>query len=235
MREHGEECWGFVIFRTCYRDEGAWQKFREYFAKVAETSVLHYNSGPLLWPSFRAVFVEDKALNGASNEELRMKFRKMRSTEQLPKGIRTTCFLVADPAVIEDPAAKMPYAPRYRFDLQATLDIRPEDPMVFIRAVDPDYEVEDDATSLDDKGDEVQTKQPAEEHGGNDLDGFKGEARLILPKVFDWLHEVCYDAEHEGNLAGHGGWQEIYAQTRSPPESWVLSYSSNTGGVSYSR
>jgi hypothetical protein len=135
MREHGEEYWGFVSYRTCYSDEGGWQKFREYFAKVSETSVLRYNSAPLLWPRFCAVFVEDKTLNGTSNEELRTRFRKMRTVdaagggEQLPQGIRTTCSLVVDAA------AKTPYVPRYRFDLQATLGIRPEDPTVLIRSV----------------------------------------------------------------------------------------------------
>lgn len=185
--------------------------------------MLHYNSGPLLWPKFRAVFV----LDGASNEQLCARFRKMRDGdgdggERLPKGIRTTCFLVADKAAIEDAAAKAPYVPRYRFHLQASLDVRPEDPMVFIRAVDPDYEAAaaDVAKQAqgevvgDDNGAEArngsiaraaytaETKQPAK-NGADEVDGFKGEATLMLPKVFDWLHDVCFITEHESGCYGY--------------------------------
>jgi hypothetical protein len=142
--EDGAECWGFVVFRTgCYDgDEGeaAWQKFREHFNKVTEASVLHWNSGLVLWSTFRAVFVEDKEeLDSASNEQLRARFRKMRDGDRgehlLPRGIRTGCFLVADRAVIENEATRTPYVPRYADDLKASVRMRPEDPVVYIRAV----------------------------------------------------------------------------------------------------
>jgi hypothetical protein len=197
------------------------EKFREYFAKVAETTVLHYNSGPLLWPRFRAVFIEDKeALDGASNE-LRARFRKMRNGdggEHLPKGIRTTtCFLVADKTVIEDAAAKAPCVPRYVDDLLASVDTRPGDPVVFIRAVDPDYNAaaqttvtkqlqgEDNVKGGEAKGDEVgtgsiakpvetpETKQSIKKEV-DEMRDFEGDATIMLPKVFDWLHHVCFVA-----------------------------------------
>lgn len=62
MLKHGllqddKDCWGFVVFRTgCYNgEEGtvAWKRFREHFELVAKTTILHYASGPELWPTFR--------------------------------------------------------------------------------------------------------------------------------------------------------------------------------------
>jgi hypothetical protein len=100
----------------------------------------------VLWSTFRAVFVEDKEeLDSASNEQLRARFRKMRDGDRgehlLPRGIRTGCFLVADRAVIENEATRTPYVPRYADDLKASVHMRPEDPVVYIRAVDPDFDV----------------------------------------------------------------------------------------------
>ncbi|KAK4119593.1 hypothetical protein N657DRAFT_650082, partial [Parathielavia appendiculata] len=123
LLEEGAEYWGFVVFRTgCYHgeeNEALWQRFRDHLLKVAETSVLHWYSGPELWPSLRIVFVEDKELKGASNEQLRIWFRKMRDRaggeQHLPKGIRTKCFLVADEAVIRSEAAQTPYTPRCKY------------------------------------------------------------------------------------------------------------------------
>ncbi|KAK4118226.1 hypothetical protein N657DRAFT_675669, partial [Parathielavia appendiculata] len=149
LLEDGAECWGFVVFRTgCYHgeeNEASWKRFRDHLLKVAETSLLNYYSGPELWPSLRIVFVEDKELEGASNEQLRIWFRKMRDgaggEQHLPKGIRTNCFLVADEAVIRSEAAQTPYTPRFRYMdvIEFGVEILDEDPVVYIRAVDPDY------------------------------------------------------------------------------------------------
>lgn len=50
------ECWGFVVFRTAgygtQQGEEAWRRFREYFETAVKAAILHYNSGPLLWPKF---------------------------------------------------------------------------------------------------------------------------------------------------------------------------------------
>jgi hypothetical protein len=83
LLEDGAECWSFVVFRTgCYDGEVgelAWQKFCEHFDKVAQVSVLHWNSGPELWPTFRAIFFEDKEeRDGVLDDDLRAMFRQMR-------------------------------------------------------------------------------------------------------------------------------------------------------------
>jgi hypothetical protein len=71
-----------VVFRTgCYSGEegqAAWTRSREHFELVAKTTILHYCNGPGLWPTFRTIFVEDKELNGASDDQLRSLFKKMR-------------------------------------------------------------------------------------------------------------------------------------------------------------
>ncbi|KAK3937494.1 hypothetical protein QBC46DRAFT_392626 [Diplogelasinospora grovesii] len=262
LLEDSAECWGFVIFRTgCYNGEegeAAWRKFREYFAKAAETSVLHWNSGPLLWPKFRAVFVEDKEeLDDASNEQLRARFRKMRDGdggEHLTKGIRTSCFLVADRAAIESEAAKMLYVAEYDDDLFASVYIRPEDPVAYVRAVDPDYEAPAAAAEEKKKeggkdeaeGDEAGTSDKAEpaataeakkeaEKEDDEMAGFKGEATVALPRVFDWLHYVCFSAERGISAAGldlREGWRAIYVQTKTP-EAWIRNLASNSGSLLY--
>ena len=233
LLEGGAECWGFVVFRTgCYgseEGEAAWQKFRQHFEKVAQTSVLHWNSGPQLWPTFRAVFVEDgEGLDGASDEQLRSRFKTMRDGEggdHLPKGMRTNCFLVADRAVIESEAVQTPYVPRYTDDIESTVRILPEDPVVYIRAIDPDYVVP------------VQGAMKKEETWGDDeeMRDFKGEATVALPPVFTWLHYVCFSAENGACTSGPKlriGWHDIHVQTRTP-EAWTRNFAPYSGGISY--
>jgi hypothetical protein len=213
---------------------------------VAESSVLNYNSGPELWPSFRAVFVETAELDGASVEDLRARFREMRQGDDFPKGIRTSCFLVADKEVIESEAAQVPYVPKYEMDMtERTVRIEPDDPVVYIRAVDPDNQ----ATVAAIGAQKEQGEGAKEEDDG--MAGFTGEATVALPRVFDWLHYVCFCAErgisNRSMIEHHNdqtwitgwapvdraeGWRTIHIQTRSP-KSWVRNWAPNTGSVEY--
>jgi hypothetical protein len=263
----GVECWGFVVFRTgCYgseEGEAAWRRFRDHFDKVAQTSVLHYNSGPELWPTFRTVFVDDdEALEGASDELLCARFRGMRDGDggkHLPKGIRTSCFLVADRAVIESEAATTAYVPRYSDDIEASVHILEEDPVVYIRAVNPDFEAragaaeekakkrEKDEVSGNGVGDGVRTSgtgPPAATAEGknnaerfhNEMASFHGQATVALPRVFDWLHFVCFSAERGFDIPsseGREGWHAIHVQTKTP-EAWMRNWAANSGGLRYS-
>ncbi|OIW23566.1 hypothetical protein CONLIGDRAFT_637531 [Coniochaeta ligniaria NRRL 30616] len=58
--------------------------------------------------------------------------------------------------------------------------------------------------------------------------GFKGEVTVALPRVFDWLHFICFNAERgidPGPSRPTGrGWRTIYMQTRRP-EAWVRNLS----------
>ncbi|KAH6842453.1 hypothetical protein B0I37DRAFT_381962 [Chaetomium sp. MPI-CAGE-AT-0009] len=261
LLEGGADCWGFALFRTgCYHGEegeAAWQRFRDYLPKVAATSVLHWNSGPELRLSLRVFFMEDKELEGASNEQLRARFREMRDEiggEHLPKGIRTNCFLVADEPVIKSEAAQAPYTPRYMDDSLMGVEILDDDPVVYIRAVDPDYvastapvertteggagEVPGDrATPTSSNSPSVSpadTNVTTEEE--DEMADFKGEATVALPRVFDWLHGVCFHAERgiTPTWDGRKGWQTIHVQTRRP-EAWIRNWSPNSGRMQYSR
>lgn len=258
LLKDGADSWGFLVFRTgCYNGEegeAAWRRFRRYFAKAAETMVLHWDSGPLLWPKFHAIFVEDKELDGASNEQLRTRFKEMRDGdggERLPKGIRTNCFLVADQAVIESEAAKTPYIVRY--DPPPSVHILPEDPVVYIRALDPDYEdttpeagdqndVEKDQEDQEEPAeaeprDEIGSDTAAQTEKLDEMVGFTGEVRVALPRVFDWLHCVCFNAERgtsRGDLCNRTGWHAIYVQTKVP-EAWERDHASYSGTVHYAR
>lgn len=207
--------WGFVVFRTGSYGGGpaadeAWRRFRGYFDSAAEAMILHYNSGPLLWPKFRAVFVEREELEGATDEELRDEFRRMRRQE-LPKGMRTSCFLVADRSAIECEAATTGFIVRHdNGQVSPSVYIRPDDAVAYVRALDPDFR--EDA-----------------------MDGFPGAVKVALPRVFDWLHFVCFQAERGAAWEGHPcahGWPEIYQQTKEP-EAWVRNWAANSGSIHY--
>ncbi|KAL2127963.1 hypothetical protein VTI74DRAFT_9915 [Chaetomium olivicolor] len=222
LLEDGAECWGFVVFRTgCYHGEdgeAAWQ------------------SGPELRPSLRVFFVEDKELESASNEQLRTRFRKMRDGaargEQLPKGIRTNCFLVADEPVIKSEAAQALYTPRYKDDSEISVEILEEDLVVYIRAVDPDYVAPTTPVerTIEDRADEVpdgrttrtssssSSVAPADinavvvREGEDEMADFKGEAIVALLRVFDWLHYACFYAERgiTPTWDTRNGWHIVY-------------------------
>lgn len=241
MIKHGlldGDCWGFVVFRTgCYgskEGDEAWRRFREYFDSAAKATVLHYNSGPLLWPTFSALFVEREELDGASCERLRKEFKRMRdggagADRELPKGIQTTCFLVADEATIQCDAVKT------GFIVKDELAFEPQDdpPTVYLRAVHPDFRLED--SSKAEAG--VESTSPHGVRGQDDgMAGFTGEVTMALPRVFDWLHFVCFHFESGEAWNGRGlgrGWHDIYTQTKVP-EKWVREYSPNSGSVHYS-
>lgn len=209
--------------------------------------MLHWDSGPLHWPKFRAIFVEDEDLEGSSNAQLRARFRKMRDGdggERLPRGIRTNCLLVADQAVIESEVAKAPYIVRYRVNMPPSVDILPEDPVVYIRAVDPDYEDEEGGKKAANPA-EPETSEEAgpastslsrrEAERKSEMVGCTGEATVALPHIFDWLHYVCFNAERrtgQTDFTLRTGWHAIYVQTRVP-DAWNRNLVSNSGSVHY--
>ncbi|RSM11750.1 hypothetical protein CDV31_006624 [Fusarium ambrosium] len=113
--------WGFVVMRTEYRDprsDEAWEEFREYYGRIGEQIMKGWSGHPPraeLWKTLETVFVSDPALDGASADALRERFKSMR--ESLPEGIRRDCFLVKD-------------------------NLFAETRRLAIRALDPDYDPE---------------------------------------------------------------------------------------------
>lgn len=251
--EAGADYWGFVVFRTgAYGvgEDALWRRFREYFDKAAEAMILHWNSGPLLWPQFHCVFVEGEELDGNSNEQLRERFRKMRDGDgqdghfRLSKGIRTNCFLVVDQAAIESDAVKNGFVARNDYLAPPSINIRPDDPVVYIRAVNPDHKAPENKGEVDQESGEVGMQSGKTDQGerrdgetgpGDEKGASKGQATVALPRVFDWLHYVCFQAECGSNWHGTAvvrGWGEIYQQTKVP-EAWVRDQASNSGSVVY--
>ncbi|KAH8894261.1 hypothetical protein GQ53DRAFT_839891 [Thozetella sp. PMI_491] len=219
LLENGKDCWGFVVFRTgCYDDDAAWEHFQACFSQTGETAVMWFNLGPLIWPSFRAVFVSDPALNGASTEQLRERFKAMRDSGELPKGIRTNCFLIADAAAINSEATTMTYEMR-----------REPGPTVFIRAADPDYKpplASPSAATAGCEGKETASQNDANREARKEREagGFTGEVTLALPKVFDWFHWLCYRAER-----GVEVWQRTVPEAIKTPSLWTPMLAENTG------
>lgn len=98
--------WGFVVMRTEYSDprsDEAWKKFQERFDTVGKLIMQSWSGRPPkaeLWKTLETVFVSDAALDGASTDVLRERFKSMR--EGLPEGIRRDCFLVQDKLLAEE-------------------------------------------------------------------------------------------------------------------------------------
>ncbi|KAJ4307230.1 hypothetical protein N0V88_000609 [Collariella sp. IMI 366227] len=109
------------------------------------------NSGSI---STRAAFVADiprrfiqnkETLDGASDAQLRARFNGMLSGdegERLSKRIRTSCFLVTDKSVIKSAIPLSPYVATYANScLEMAVHILDDNPVAYIRAVDPEYGV----------------------------------------------------------------------------------------------
>ncbi|UPK92329.1 hypothetical protein LCI18_003264 [Fusarium solani-melongenae] len=97
--------WGFVVMRTEYSDprsDEAWKQFQERYETVGKLMMQSWSGRPPkaeLWLTLETVFVSDAALDGASANALRERFKSMR--EGLPEGIRRDCFLVQDKLLAE--------------------------------------------------------------------------------------------------------------------------------------
>ncbi|KAK4149456.1 hypothetical protein C8A00DRAFT_18863 [Chaetomidium leptoderma] len=74
-----EDKWGWVIYRTTYKDDAGWDRFKSYVKKWSDDDF----SKPGVPRGLSAggwTFVSDPALDGASREQLRHHFREWRKT-----------------------------------------------------------------------------------------------------------------------------------------------------------
>jgi hypothetical protein len=124
--------------------------------------------------SHQPVFVSDTVLDGADNAILRERFKRMREQDEIPKGIATYSFLVADAEFFTQTVvtSKILYNPKPRGDPY------PWETALFIRAIDPNHD----------------------ESAPVDLTGFKGEITIPLPKVFGWLCYCFFAKSEDGRL-----------------------------------
>ncbi|KAK1252982.1 hypothetical protein MKX08_004169 [Trichoderma sp. CBMAI-0020] len=144
----------WVLFRSIYNRQSVTQ-LHECWASAASLSSAHY---PLP--------VSDPLLEGADIDTLRQRFKAMREQGEIPQGIATDRFLVADQAALDDPylTSKTSYKPK------VPGDPNPWQSTITVRAINPDYEA----------------SVPIASEG--DLAGHQGEITIPLPKVFDWLY-----------------------------------------------
>ncbi|KAL0934072.1 uncharacterized protein CTRU02_210871 [Colletotrichum truncatum] len=132
---YGDRRWGFVCFRTAYEADGVgdeiWDRFKTlYHGEIAKTVLVRTwkRDGPKLYDTHESLFISAPELDGMSGEDLRSKFRLMRSKGEIPKEMRLGCLLVADAGVLK--AEWLSEASPF-----------PNRNSTFIKAMDPDYEV----------------------------------------------------------------------------------------------
>ena len=181
MVDGGLQRWGFVCFQTAYggqkTSDERWELFNTYYTAVGKHVSGIWKGLKPLWSNHTTVFVSDPPLDGCSTERLRGRFGDMRAAREIPEGLRTDVFLVADEQALSDRCigSGKPYDTTpcisnvFAFGSVSRYRVRIKAPLV--RAVDPDY---NPATVT------VSTDRP--------YAGFKGEISYRLPKTFDWLH-----------------------------------------------
>ncbi len=88
-----QEKWGWVFYRTTYKDDVAWERFRDWIEASSREDLRAQGASPLLLGAFDNIFVSDPSLEGASRQQLRPRFREWRKpafraenpTRPLPK------------------------------------------------------------------------------------------------------------------------------------------------------
>ncbi|THV55843.1 hypothetical protein BGAL_0003g00850 [Botrytis galanthina] len=162
--------WGFVIFRTDYREgtDKKWHVFKGIYRMTAATVLRDcWSKANALVTTQKSFLVSDPELDGASLDTLRERFKRMRENGEIPSGRATDCFLVVDEAALDHDviSTKTLYKPK------SPGEADPWDTTLSLRAVDPDYK---DTDTLD----------------------FEGYIGIPLPKVFDWLY-YCFISKNE--------------------------------------
>ena len=77
---HGLGKWGWVIYRTSYKDDAAWDRFQRYVNEWSREALKEDGASALVSGAVDWTFVSDPALAGASREQLRERFHEWRKT-----------------------------------------------------------------------------------------------------------------------------------------------------------
>ncbi len=70
--------WGWVIYRTSYKDDAAWDRFQRYVNEWSRETLRKEGASPLVSGTVDWTFVSDPALDGVSREELCESFHQWR-------------------------------------------------------------------------------------------------------------------------------------------------------------
>jgi hypothetical protein len=213
--------WGFVIFRTAY-SEGTEQKWL-YFQRAYSSNEFgqlrrSWKFATHLSAKHKPFLVCDPSLEGADPDVLRRQFKTMRERNEIPDGIATDCFLVADQTALDQstavsmtdwkPKVQLFVADQTALGQSAEFYVKgykpkapgepdPWESTFSVRAVNPDYD-----TSV---------LSPSE----GDLAGYEGEITIPLPKIFDWLY-YCFFAKSED-------WETRYKVVKGGPAEQMVS------------
>lgn len=74
LKEHNYSKWGWVIYRTTYGDDEAWERFKVLVTRQCHDYLQGPDTPPSVVEALDLVFVSDKALDGASRDTLREHF-----------------------------------------------------------------------------------------------------------------------------------------------------------------
>lgn len=78
LHEDKQGKWGWVIYRTTYKDDAAWERFRDWVNISAREALKEEGASPLVLGALECLFVSDPALDGASRKQLRERFLRWR-------------------------------------------------------------------------------------------------------------------------------------------------------------
>lgn len=90
IRIHQHEKWGWVIYRTAYGDDVAWERFKQ-FVVDSSTERIAQSSAPGIAETLEWTFVSDQeALDGISTGQLRARFRGWAAEAIRTENLRAT-------------------------------------------------------------------------------------------------------------------------------------------------
>lgn len=192
--------WGFVVFRTAYSEgtEHKWEEFQwAYLCNKDAQLYKGWRRASNFCSLHQPLLVSDSSLEGAGVHVLRQRFKAMREQSEIPAGIATDCFLIADQAALDKAllSSEVEYQPK------AQGEPDPWQSTFSIRAINPDY---DASIPIPSKG---------------DLASYEGEITIPLPKVFDWLY-YCFLAKSED-------WETRYKLVKGGPAEMMVQYDSS--------
>ncbi|KAL7937885.1 hypothetical protein V8C35DRAFT_319940 [Trichoderma chlorosporum] len=171
--------WGFVVFRTAYGD-GTEQNW-DFFGRIYRTTRSGLFSGTRLHRANNLIsihepmLVSDPSLEGADLDVLRQRFKEMRKRNEIPDGIATDCFLVADQVVLSHPVVSS----NTMYDVKGPGEPDPWQTTFFLRAVNPDYDASAPVSS------------------DPDLSDYEGVITIPLPKALEWLYYCSFSKSED--------------------------------------
>jgi hypothetical protein len=79
LKNDKHDKWGWVVYRTTYNDDEAWNRFRDFIIEESREEIAK-SEAPEIADSLEWTFVEDSAtLDGASKNHLRSRFKRWAS------------------------------------------------------------------------------------------------------------------------------------------------------------